>query len=58
MISRTVIPDVPPKVAYAITEYGRSLHPLIEAARQWGRRHLEWHVNQATRAKRVTSREG
>jgi DNA-binding HxlR family transcriptional regulator len=49
MISRTVIPDVPPKVAYAMTDYGRSLHPLIEAARQWGRGHLEWHANQATR---------
>jgi DNA-binding HxlR family transcriptional regulator len=57
MISRTVIPDVPPKVAYAITDYGRSLHPLIEATRQWGRRHLEWRANQTTRGKCVTSRE-
>src|SRR6202011_521988 len=30
MISRTVIPDVPPKVVYAISDYGRSLHPLFE----------------------------
>jgi DNA-binding HxlR family transcriptional regulator len=57
MISRTVIPDVPPKVAYAMTDYGRSLQPLIEATRQWGRRHLEWHATQATRGKRLTSHD-
>jgi DNA-binding HxlR family transcriptional regulator len=57
MISRTVIPDVPPKVAYAMTDYGGSLHPLIEAARQWGRHHLEWQANQTGRGKRVPGRD-
>ena len=44
MISRTVIPDVPPKVAYAISDYGRTVTPLLEATRQWGRGHLEWRA--------------
>jgi DNA-binding HxlR family transcriptional regulator len=57
MVSRTVIPDVPPKVAYAISDYGRSVRPLIEATRQWGRRHLEWHANQAGCGKRIPDRE-
>jgi DNA-binding HxlR family transcriptional regulator len=57
MISRTVIPDVPPKVAYAITDYGRSLHPLIEAAREWGSRHLEWHARQAGPGQRIPLRD-
>jgi DNA-binding HxlR family transcriptional regulator len=45
LVDRTVIPNVPPSVEYAISEYGRSALPLIEAARQWGRRHLERNEN-------------
>ena len=48
MVNRTVIPDVPPKVTYTISDYGRSLAPLIEATRQWGRRHLEWRAGQTS----------
>lgn len=44
MITRTVIPAVPPKVSYAISDYGRNVCPLIHATRQWGRRHLEWRA--------------
>src|SRR5215471_19185726 len=44
MITRTVIPAVPPKVSYAISDYGRTVCPLIHATRQWGRRHLEWRA--------------
>src|SRR5215510_3510581 len=47
MVKRTVIPDVPPKVAYAISDYGRTVWPLIEATREWGRRHLEWRAQQS-----------
>lgn len=46
MVNRTVIPDVPPKVTYAISDYGRTLRPLIEATRQWGRHHLEWRAER------------
>jgi DNA-binding HxlR family transcriptional regulator len=49
MVNRTVIPDVPPKVTYAISDYGRTVRPLIEATRQWGRHHLEWRANRAGR---------
>ena len=46
MIVRTVIPDKPPKVAYAISEYGRTVCPLMQTAREWGRSHLAWRAAQ------------
>lgn len=32
---------VPALVVYSLTEYGRSLLPLVEGFRQWGRAHME-----------------
>src|SRR5262245_45206543 len=32
---------VPAPVVYSLTDYGRSLLPLTEAARLWGRGHIE-----------------
>ena len=58
MIVRTVIPDVPPKVAYAISEYGRRVCPLIQATRQWGRQHLEWRAGQTAAPGNLTERAG
>ena len=37
LVTRTVYPEVPPKVAYALTEEGRSLLPVIMAMDQWGK---------------------
>lgn len=36
LISRTVYPVVPPKTEYAITEYGLTLRPILEAMHRWG----------------------
>jgi DNA-binding HxlR family transcriptional regulator len=33
--------DVPAPVVYSLTEYGRSLLPLVESVRTWGREHLQ-----------------
>ena len=41
LITRTVYAEVPPRVEYAISGYGRSVRPLIEAVRKRGRQHLE-----------------
>lgn len=49
LVARTVIPAVPPRVQYAMSDYGRSVLPLIEATRQWGRRHLARNVARAQR---------
>jgi DNA-binding HxlR family transcriptional regulator len=32
---------VPAPVVYSLTEYGRSLLPIAESVRLWGRRHIE-----------------
>lgn len=36
VISRTVYPEVPPKVEYALTDRGRSLAPVLLTMRDWG----------------------
>jgi DNA-binding HxlR family transcriptional regulator len=37
VVKRTVYPQVPPKVEYSLTEFGRSLIPVLIAMRDWGR---------------------
>jgi DNA-binding HxlR family transcriptional regulator len=38
LISRTTYAEVPPRVEYALTEWGRDLRPTIEALRRFGDR--------------------
>ncbi|MEO1130867.1 MAG: helix-turn-helix domain-containing protein [Planctomycetota bacterium] len=37
VVSRTVFAEVPPRVEYDVTEYGRSLEPILVAMQHWGR---------------------
>ncbi len=36
IIIRTVYPEVPPRVEYALSELGESMRPIIKAMEQWG----------------------
>lgn len=36
IITRTVYPEVPPRVEYALTELGSSMTPILDAMRLWG----------------------
>ena len=36
IITRTVFPEVPPRVEYALSELGDSMRPIIEAMQAWG----------------------
>lgn len=36
LISKIIYPVVPPKVEYYLTEFGKTLIPVIEAIGQWG----------------------
>ncbi|MFG2049948.1 winged helix-turn-helix transcriptional regulator [Micromonospora sp. NPDC048935] len=40
LVVRTAYPENPPRVEYELTELGRTLLTLIEAARAWSRDHL------------------
>jgi DNA-binding HxlR family transcriptional regulator len=37
---------IPAPVEYSLTDYGRSLLPLVEAIRLWGRAHMEHLTSQ------------
>ncbi len=36
IITRTVYPEVPPRVEYALSELGESVRPIIKAMEVWG----------------------
>lgn len=41
IVHREVYKQVPPKVEYSLTEYGRSLEPVISSLRAWGETHMK-----------------
>jgi DNA-binding HxlR family transcriptional regulator len=41
IINRKVYPVVPPKVEYSITEYGKSLAPILNSMAKWGMGHIQ-----------------
>ena len=41
IVSRKAKGPVPEPVIYSLTEYGRSLMPIVEQVRHWGRGHIE-----------------
>ncbi len=52
IVHREVYKQVPPKVEYSLTAYGRSLEPVISSLRAWG----ETYMNKIERADLTTSR--
>ena len=41
VVHREVFQQVPPKVEYSLTEFGRSLSPIILLMRDWGEQYTE-----------------
>ena len=36
IVTRTVYPEVPPRVEYALSELGESMRPVLDAMEKWG----------------------
>lgn len=36
IITRTVYPEVPPHVEYALSDLGESMRPILDAMKDWG----------------------
>lgn len=36
IVTRTVYPEVPPRVEYALSELGESMRPILDAMLKWG----------------------
>ena len=43
LVTRTLFPEIPPRVEYSLTDDGRTLRPIVDAMADWGRTHGE-HV--------------
>jgi len=57
IVRRTVHAQVPPKVEYALTEWGQSLCPALDELLRWKERRSEWEIaNSTLPASRVTRR--
>lgn len=41
IISRRMLSDMPPKVEYAFTTYGKTLIPIFKPLCEWGQEHLK-----------------
>jgi DNA-binding HxlR family transcriptional regulator len=40
IVIRKVYPEVPPRVEYSLTPYGRTLRPITDLMCAWGKKHL------------------
>ena len=36
LVTRTVFPEVPPRVEYELTAFGRTLEPVLLSLKEWG----------------------
>jgi DNA-binding HxlR family transcriptional regulator len=57
VVRRTVYPEVPPRVEYAVTEFGRTLLPIMEALCAWGTQYLGIDGAAAARCPAKAGRE-
>ncbi|MGG4042750.1 winged helix-turn-helix transcriptional regulator [Bacillus smithii] len=56
IVHREVYPVVPPKVEYSLTEYGKSLMPILESMYQWGKNYMETVLGQHPETKEVVNK--
>ena len=37
IVTRTVFPEIPPRVEYSLSELGKSMNPILDSMEKWGR---------------------
>ena len=42
LVSRTVYPEVPPRVEYSLTDIGARFKPVLDSIEVWGREYIEF----------------
>ena len=47
LITRTVYPEVPPRVEYALSELGESMGPILDSMQAWGEAYQELVKNNS-----------
>ena len=45
LITRTIYAEMPPHVEYALTDFGMTLMPVLQAMNQWGNRYIDSRGN-------------
>ena len=46
IIHREVYPVVPPKTEYSLTDFGRTLSPVLNSMCEWGKEHMADKIRQ------------
>jgi len=54
IIQREMFPEIPPRVEYSLTDFGRSLRPVLEAMHAWGRGYLDLKDRAGCNSKATT----
>lgn len=57
IVKRVVYPQIPPKVEYSITEYGKSLKPVMDIMHHWGSAHVEHMKHKKNEDQEVKEKE-
>ena len=55
LLTRTVFPEVPPRVEYTLTELGYSLRPVLDAMQNWGEAYKAKNADNLSAAKDITT---
>lgn len=53
LIARRIYPEIPPKVEYSMTAYGKTVSPMLAVMCKWG---LQHHANHTVGLRKVRGR--
>ena len=58
IITRTVYPEVPPRVEYALSELGESMRPILDSMQAWGSSYKAKMEGETQTGRRTASSSG